>query len=526
MKLFHSFLFSVLILFGFSSHAQRKIDVLHYTYNIEISDKTNEITGEASIEFVTLEKTNTVSFDLQNVNALGKGMKILHVMAGSATYEHRENKITLHGNYFKNDTAIVTIEYKGIPDDGLIISKNKYGDRTFFADNWPDRAHHWIPCVDDPDDKATCEFIVTAHTKYRVISNGKKIEEKNLENNLKLTHWKEDVPLPTKVMVIGVAKFAVKNYADSPKGTPVSAWVFPQDSARGFRNYSVATDIVKFYSNYIAPFPYNKLANIQSLTIFGGMENASAIFYHERTASALYSQESLMAHEIAHQWFGDMATEKSFPHLWLSEGFATYMTHIYMESKYGTDSMNKQMIEDRDQVIVFSKQNHHAVVDSVSPFRDLLNPNSYQKGSWVLHMLRRELGDPVFHKIIRSYYEKYKGKNADTKDFENVAEEVSGKKLDTFFYQWLYLPDIPQLKMSWQYIEKEKKISLKVEQVQKGFVFSIPLEIRLNSGRKSQIKKIYVTQSMETFTIALEESPLQIELDPNTSLLFTEIKNN
>jgi aminopeptidase N len=143
-------------------------------------------------------------------------------------------------------------------------------------------------------------------------------EEKPLADNKKLTHWKEDVSLPTKVMVIGVAKFAVKQFEDSPADIPVSAWVYPQDSINGFRNYSVAPAIVEFFSNYIGPYPYNKLANVQSKTIFGGMENASAIFYNEASAEENISIEDLVAHEIAHQWFGDMATEKKFSHLWLS----------------------------------------------------------------------------------------------------------------------------------------------------------------------------------------------------------------
>jgi aminopeptidase N len=140
-------------------------------------------------------------------------------------------------------------------------------------------------------------------------------------------------------MVIGAAKFAVKLYDDSPKNIPISAWVYPQDSVTGFRNYSPAPAIVKFFSDYIGPYPYNKLANVQSTTIFGGMENASAIFYDEESAEENKPIESLLAHEIAHQWFGDMASEKSFSHLWLSEGFATYLSDMYLESKYGVDTL-------------------------------------------------------------------------------------------------------------------------------------------------------------------------------------------
>ena len=512
--------------------AQSKIDVLHYTYNILLNDKNDTVEGKAVIEVVTKDIIASATFDLSNINPNGKGMVVIYSITNwktrkPITWRHENNKLTINDAHLKGDTVSFTISYKGIPSDGLIISKNKFGDRTFFADNWPNRAHNWIPCVDDPSDKASFEFIVTAPSHYEVISNGIEVEEKNLPDNKKLTHWKEDISLPTKVMVIGVADFAVKKYADSPLDIPVSAWVYTKDSANGFKDYDVTPDILKFFINYISPYPYKKLANVESKTIFGGMENAGAIFYSEILVTGRHDQESLLAHEIVHQWFGDMATEKSFPHLWLSEGFATYLTHIYIESKYGTDSLDKEMQNDRDEVIEFAKISGKPVVDSVSPYRQLLNINSYQKGSWVLHMLRRQLGDSVFHKIIRNYYDAYKGKNADTKDFENIAEKISGKNLDIFFQQWLYTAGLPHLSISWKYLLKGKKIEVTVEQTQKSFIFQFPLEIAIASKQSKKrpdsyrVEKLYVTKIKETFTLSAKEKPKQIIADPNISFLYT-----
>lgn len=508
--------------------AQSAIDVLHYKFEIGVNDQNDTLKGTATIRFIVKDWKESVSFDLTGVNKEGKGMIVER--AGFSD-DHFRSSFLQEGDKVRiipatplknSDTFSVVINYKGIPSDGLIISKNKHGDRTFFSDNWPDRAHNWIPCKDEPGDKATLEFIVKAPVKYSVISNGKKAEEK-ISGSFKVTHWKEDIPLPTKVMAIGVAKFAVTEYKDSPAGIPVSAWVFPQDSITGFRNYAPAPSILKFFSEYIAPFPYNKLANVQSKTIFGGMENASCIFYDESSATSTRSVESLLAHEIAHQWFGDMATEKSFPHLWLSEGFATYMTHIYIEHKYGTDSLNHEMRADRRQIAAYSKIANHPVVDSLSKLMQLLNPNSYQRGGWVLHMLRRQLGDTVFHRIIRSYYEKYKGSNADTRDFEAVAESISGKKLDTFFNQWLYRPDIPQLRIGWQYSDTEKQIIISVEQLQVSDAFHFPLEFRVsdNSG-KPVFHTFYITEKKQQFSIPVDAKPVSVTADPFVSLLFEE----
>ena len=378
------------------SKAQSNINVLHYKFELELSDQSDTIRGTASISVQFLEPTNQFWLNLASPTRKGKGMIAYLVKenneAVTSAHGHDSLFIMLKKTAQKNETRTFEILYEGIPSDGLIISKNKYGDRTFFADNWPNRAHNWIPCKDEPDDKATFEFIVTAPSQYKVVSNGRLLEEKDLPGNKKMTHWIEDVALSTKVMVIGVAKFAVKQFADSPPDIPVSAWVYPQDSVTGFRNYSAALSIVKFYSDYIGPYPYNKLANVQSKTIFGGMENASAIFYYEESAEGKKAMEDILAHEIAHQWFGDMASEKNFSHLWLSEGFATYFEDMYLGARYGPDSMNKKLIEDRKAVIIFADHSNRPVVDSVSPLLSLLNANSYQKGSWVLHMLRKRYG--------------------------------------------------------------------------------------------------------------------------------------
>jgi aminopeptidase N len=539
---------SCLICFFIVINAQKGIDVLHYKYGIELNDRNDSIYGKAEITLLVPAHTFNIEFDLMPLNSKGRGMIVdtvkstsygstiilprFSVIKPATIFKHSDDKLLLiygpdridNARANRKDTFIITIYYHGIPSDGLIISKNKYGERTFFADNWPNRAHNWIPCNDDPIDKASFEFIVTAPSHYGIISNGIEVEEKDLPGNKKLTHWKEDIPLPTKVMVIGAADFSVKKYPDSPPDIPVTAWVFARDSINGFKDYDPAPSILKFFSGYIAPYPYKKLANVQSKTIFGGMENASAIFYSENSVTGRHDQESLLAHEIAHQWFGDMATEKNFSHLWLSEGFATYLAHIYIESKYGTDSLNKEMQNDREEVIQFVKTSSNPVVDSVSPYLQLLNNNSYQKGSWILHMLRRQLGDSVFHQIIRSYYDAYKGKNADTKDFKNIAEKISGKNLDIFFSQWLYTPDLPHLAISWKYFSKEKKIEITIEQTQKNSVFQFPLQIAIISEKtKKSLEKLSVTKIKETFILQAREKPIQLVADPDTSLLYTGV---
>lgn len=256
MKIIIAFVF----LFLAKVISAQNVDVVHYLYSIGVNDRNDSIYGSAAIIFKNTTDKTEVQFDLSSVNFEGRGMYIDSIMDAREKklgFKQGDQKVIVFLTEALKDTAqIILINYRGIPTDGLIISKNKYGDRTFFGDNWPNRAHHWIPCNDRPADKASFEFYVTAPSHYQVISNGVKGEEKEVGDRIKRTHWKEETPQPTKVMVIGVAKFATKTFADSPKDIPISAWVYPQDSTKGFYDYALTPEIVKFFSNYIAPYPY------------------------------------------------------------------------------------------------------------------------------------------------------------------------------------------------------------------------------------------------------------------------------
>jgi aminopeptidase N len=499
------------------------IDAKHYRFEIHLTDSSDMITGTATIRFRQLRQADSLLFDLVSADTSRKGMQVssVSVNGDAAKFIQSRNKLRVLLPPASISDKEIKINYRGIPKDGLIISTNKFGDRTFFADNWPDRAKNWLPCVDDPADKASVEFIVTAPLQYQVVSNGVQVEETVLNDRQKLTHWKEDALLPTKIMVIGVAKFAVQ-YVGDTLGVPVYSWVYPQEKANAFYDYAQAKDVLPFFIKNIAPFPYPKLANVQSKTIFGGMENAGCIFYNENVISGERKAEDLLAHEIAHQWFGDMATETSFAHLWLSEGFATYMTDLYIGQKYGTDSMNKRLREEREEVIRFNRRTPKAVVDSLTTnFMQLLNANSYQKGAWVLHMLRGQVGADVFWKGIQAYYKRHAGSNASTDDFRKVMEEVSGKDLKAFFKQWLYTAGHPLLKVRHDYDVKKKTLTIHITQ-QQAMPFSFPLEVQLKMGSTSMKRVFQVNKKEERFSISNIVAVNEVVIDPSTMLLFEQ----
>ncbi len=497
------------------------LDVKHYAFNISLNDSNNMIYGKAFITTGFTKKINQVQLDLANKNTAGKGMSVTEVLKNNMPLHFTQDAqyLVIDDNCSPGMENTYTINYEGEPSDGLIISNTIYGQRSFFADNWPNRAHNWIPCNDHLSDKATVEFMVTAPDHYQVVSNGREIEVTNLPGNMKFTHWSETAEIPTKVMVIGVTQFAVQN-TGSVDCIPVSSWVYPEDRDSGFAHYAIAKDILQWYITHVGPYGFEKLANVQSKTIFGGMENAGCIFYFENSVNSK-GVEGLFAHEIAHQWFGDNATEKDWPHLWLSEGFATYMTDLYFENKYGKDTLKNMLQEQRNEVLSFYTKHKTPVVDTsdTDNLMHLLNANSYQKGGWVLHMLRQKLGDSLFWKSVRTYYKTYAGSNAATPDLQKIFEQVSGQNLSVFFHQWLYTAGQPELKISWKYDTRNKKVFIHIEQMQND-LFEFPLQVGFMNGDKNVVKTISIKNKITEQEVSLSFVPEEIKIDPGVKLLF------
>jgi aminopeptidase N len=287
----------------------------------------------------------------------------------------------------------------------------------------------------------------------------------------------------------------------------------------------VAPQILDFYQKTIAPYPFLQLNNVQSTTRYGGMENAGCIFYDEASLNNNRKSKLLIAHEIAHQWFGNSVTETDWQHLWLSEGFATYLTNYYIEQSEGQQPFHEQLAQDRMRVINFSKRFQAPLVDSLtSDLNERLNPNAYQKGSWVLHMLRVQLGDSLFWTGIRNFYHDFEYKNASSEDFWHSMEKTAGQDLDPFFKQWLYQIGHPKIKITLE--TKNGQQYLNISQTQKQ-LFSFPLKVAFYDENNNVVLLRYQIVAKEnSFALpeTLNSKKLRFELDPFTELLF-EISN-
>jgi aminopeptidase N len=511
-----------------------KIDALNYIFKLELSDDTDEILCETTVDVRFLAAgIQQLRLDLikSSSELKGKGMRVSKVTSNGKslvfTHENDALSITLPAPSTLNQRSTYVVVYKGIPAGGLKIANNKHGDRTFFSDNWPNSARNWLATIDHPYDKAMCEFIVTAPNHYQVISNGLVVEETDIAPGKRLTHWKQSVPIAPWLFVLGVARFAVQ-YVDEFEGKSIQTWVYPQDRDAGFYDFAEPTkEVLEFYSKYVGPFSYEKLANIQSNSVGGGMEAASAIFYGDNSVTGKRDVRwrNVVIHEIAHQWFGNAVTEYDWDDVWLSEGFATYFTLLFIEHQYGRDAFVEGLKASQRRVNAFHQKNpdYRIVHDNLQDMQKVTSEQTYQKGSWILHMLRGVIGTDNFWKGIQSYYLKYQDTNATTDDFRRSMEEASGRDLTWFFQQWLYKAGTLRYSGTWQFDSTQSQITIKLDQTQSdGSMFRMPLEVGLYfAGRNSpQIEVLQVNQRSNTFTINAASEPETINLDPNTRILM------
>ena len=474
-----------------------------------------------------------VRLDLISASAAqgGKGMRVSDVMMnGTAipfTHANDVLLVPLATAPVVNQRARLVVRYRGTPATGLKIGNNKYGDRTFFSDNWPDKARHWLPTIDHPYDKATSEFIVTAPSHYQVVSNGLQVEISDVPGGRRRTHWKNSVPIAPWLYVLGAARFAVQRVGTFD-GKAIETWVYAQDRDAGFADFATPTkEVLAYYTDYVGPFAYERLANIQSNSVSGGMEAASAILYSESSVTGTGSVRwrNVVIHEIAHQWFGNAVTEADWDDVWLSEGFATYFTLLYIEHAYGRDEFVRGLQSSRSTVMSFAAKNpaYTIIHQNLSRMEDVTSSHTYQKGSWTLHMLRGVIGSEAFQRGIRAYYARHFNGNATTADFRRAMEEASGQELGWFFEQWLYKPGTLKVAGSWSYDAAARQVRLTLDQVQTdGRLFTMPIEIGVYSkGQPTPVmERVRVTAKSNTFTINAPMAPDSVRLDPNVWVLM------
>ncbi|MCH7563767.1 MAG: M1 family metallopeptidase [Gemmatimonadetes bacterium] len=513
------------------------IDVLGYDVELSLERSGAFFQGRVSIRLVLQDpRPSELPLDLS-------GLEVEWVrIDGTDTAFRRDRgtlRIAIPPRAEVGDQLVVEILYGGSPIDGLILRDNVHGVRSAFVDNWPDRARFWLPSVDHPSDKATVRFTVHAPSAWSVVANGHMVGEPSPTKpdalggagDRRTWRWESGVPVSTYNMVVGASEFVIRSVGTAACGRApatirddgcidVSYWVYQADTTFAAELFARAPQMVDFFTDLIGPFPFEKLANVQSATRFGGMENASAIFYSEEAIAQGTMAEGTVSHEIAHQWFGDSVTEAEWSHLWLSEGFATYFGALFFEEADGTDDFRRRMEESR-RTYVSSDDVGHPIVRAENNLMDLLNSNNYQKGGWVLHMLRGVLGDEDFFTGIQEYFGRHAGDVILTADFQRSMEGVSGLDLEWFFRQWVHEPGYPRLAISTEWLAESRELEIRIRQEQRRSwpTFRFTADVEFDLPGRSVRRSIEVRGREQAVRISLPQAPTGVTFDPDGWIL-------
>ena len=514
-----------------AARVERLIDTWrpeHYVVNLTLDDRLSEITSaSARVNVLVVKQTSVIDFDFGDLTTSSVTLD-----SNALTFEHKAGKlkVNLPAPANAGTRLTLTIVYQGKPKDGLILTNDKDGKPSAVGDNWPDRVHHWIPTLDHPSAKATITFNITTPEREEVIANGRLDHVETTANGQRTWTYTQSAPIPPYCMIIAVGQFQRLEPAKVTL-TLMSYHVPHSDASLALKGFGPAVPSLEYFVETVGPYPYDKLAMIVGATRFGGMENSSAIVFTSnlltRSASDGLSKTygipsgnvALIAHEIAHQWFGDSVTESTWADLWLSEGFATYFAGLFLERYEGEDVFQAYMAKAATNIFEYERRKRIPIHDrDTENLLELLNANNYQKGSWVLHMLRSSLGDEVFFRGIRNYYEAHKHSVASTEDLRAALEKASGKELKAFFTRWVYESGHPQYELTWQWVAR-RNLRLVLKQLQPGNAFLDPVPVRITtaSGPRDVLLKPTGKQLIET--VPLRENPSNIELDPRNTLL-------
>ncbi len=508
----------------------REIDVLHQKIELTPNFGSRTLSGIATLTF------KPIAMPLRELKLDAVDLRVEKVEASAELEDWvvGEDSIDL---IFSEEVApdaetTVTVTYSAQPQEkGLYFRTEAMGypegDDHLWTQGEPENHRHWFPGYDYPNERFTSEVICHVPEGMTALSNGELVSEKTVDG-VSTFHWHQKKPHVNYLIsvVAGNLKKLEGKYGELELAfyTPPSEFAVAENSFR-----DTAKILAYFEKELGVNYPWAKYYNV-CVTDFvaGGMENTSITTLTTNTlfhadSGNLHSSHRLDAHEIAHQWFGDLLTCRDWSQLWLNEGFATYYTHLYENEKNGLDDMVYGLFRDGERVTREADERPITWRGYKDPMEQFGN-RAYPKGSWVLHMLRSQLGAELYQKCVTEYLKRNQFKNVETADLKTVFEELSGRNLDEFFDQWVHHGGVPKLKVSYAWDGKKKQVKLTVEQTQKTsekvLLFDFPLPVRfVDADGEVTDETVRVHLKKEDFTIDLAKAPEHLRIDPDTTVL-------
>ncbi len=513
----------------------RFVDVQHIKAELTIDTKAHEIWGAVTHTVRPLHPfLKSVELDC------GKDLKVQRVTIGPnriiCNFRRAGDKliVDLDDPRGPDDSFDLAVTYSGSPEKGMkfIAHDPAYPDRPMvvWTQGEAEETHHWLPCYDYPNDRATTEMIVNVPRPLKVVSNGLLVETKDGPGSTVTYHWKMDAPFASYLISLAIGDFAV--YHDRLGDLPIDYYVARDvDEATARRFMGKTPRMVEFFGRAIGrPYPYAKYAQVCVPEFGGGMENITATTMtdealHDAIAELEHSSDGLVAHELAHQWFGDLLTCKDWSHIWLNEGFASYFGPLYSEHALGEQEFRIEMYREMEGYLHSDRDYRRPIVETryYSP-DDMFDAVTYNKGACVLHMLRGLIGDEAWWKGIRGYVASHAFDVVETDDFRRAMEAASGKDLKWFFEQWVYRAGYPELKVRWHYEDADRTVRVRIEQTQTiddlTPLFRLPttLEIAEAPGRVRSIP-IVIDDEVQEFVIPATDRPRLVQVDPEARII-------
>ncbi len=515
----------------------RAMDMQHLLLRVSLDHEKRRIEGEATLTMKPLvDGVSRVDLDAAELSVRSVYLE----GAGEVPFRHDGEtlRVELPRPAKTTETLKLTVAYDGQPRKGIYFVGPDEGypskPRQAWTQGEAEDNRYWFPSYDYPNDKITSEVIVTVASTETAVSNGTLVEVLDEPKDKTRTfHWRMDQPHSSYLVSIAVGEF--ERVDDAWDGIPVQYFV-PKGTGREktLRSFGSTPDMLRFFSERIGVrYPYSKYAQCCVVDfIFGGMENVTAT---TQTAATLHgpeaeperSSQGLVAHELAHQWWGDLLTCRDWAHAWLNEGFTTYFEALYREHRNGVDEFRYAMLgAARTYLEEDATQYRRAIVTNLyTEPMDLFDAHLYPKGAWCLHMIRGILGDDLFFKAIHRYAEANAWKNVITDDLRRAIEEATGRNLDWFFDEWLYRGGHPDFHVETSWDEDAGMLRVAVSQTQTPDdltpVFRMPVDIDVETSRGVQTYRVEVSKPSHEFTFPCAEEPLLTRFDPHHRILKT-----
>jgi aminopeptidase N len=467
---------------------------------------------------------DAVDLDIQSVVSSQK------IDAYQVTADHLV--ITFAAPISPDTEASVTIRYTAQPEKGLYFRTPDMGynagDEHLFTQGEAIDERYWYPGYDSPNQKFTTEITCHVPAGMIALSNGRLVSEEKDAGGLTAFHWSQEQPHANYLVSLVAGYF--KKVEDKHKDTPLAFYVPPSDINEAPNSFRDTRDIMEFYEEEIGvPYPWAKYYQVVVQDFMeGGMENTSITTLTERTlytdaTENVRSSQGLIAHEMAHQWFGDLVTCKDWSQIWLNEGFATFYALLYDEHKNGRDAMLYGLYTTARGIFGVSNDVRAIVSRKFDSPDDNFGYLAYDKGGFVLRMLRSQLGEDLYRRCIRTYLEQHKFGNVVTEDLARVVEELSGRSYDQFFDQWVYHAHYPEIDAGYSWDEKAKLAKISIRQTQKTsddvLLFNFPLTLAFKTSNGIVEQTITVKDKSQDFYFPLDSAPRIVRVDPHLALL-------